>query len=160
MNARFPLPMLSDEDGRDYERDFWEAYLEEYIDWKRNPIPVEEYKGVSLMGGLLVDNAAETLDFEVGQIPVDDNNEYGFDPDDIMGGVDCDGAPWGAHPFVKTKERPAAVNWAIVRALFWTPWRITNYITKETGRNQAHPDGALAAQFLFEARADQMVQDL
>jgi hypothetical protein len=122
------LPMLSDKQGRD----FWEAYMGEYIKWKRNPTTVEEYKQAIC----------------------------GFDPDDIMGGVDCDGAPWGAHPFVKTNERPAAVNWAIVRALFWTPWRITNYIIKETGRNQAHPDGALAAQFLSEAQADQMVQDL
>lgn len=138
LGDRFPLPMLSDEQGRA----FWEVYLGKYIDWKRNPISVEEYKQVNAM------------------------NPDDLDPDDIEGILDCEfyndneGALWGAHPFVETKERPAAVNWALVRALFWTPWRITNYIIKETGRNQAHPDGALAAQFLFEARGDQMVQDL
>jgi hypothetical protein len=73
-----------------------------------------------------------------------------FDPDDFLGGVDMEGAPWGAHPFYRGK-RPAVVNWALLRIFFWRPWRITNFLWKETGRNQAHPDGPLAAQFHVEA---------
>ena len=122
--------------------DYWLEYMHEYLAWKRDgEPPAAEYKGVETMGGLYP------------QICEYASHAYGFDPDSAMGGVDFDGAPYGAHPY-GAFPRPSCVNWAILRALFWEPWRVTNYLNKEVGRNQAKPGEAVFERFRAEAIAN------
>ena len=126
----------------------WTQYMDAYLEWKRNPVPPEQYHAVVSMGGFNPDPDDSAQGFR--------HFCPGFNPSDPSGGYDVDGAPWGVHPYWSA-SRPAWVNWELARALFWEPWRVVRFLHMQVGMNQGHLGGPVGARHQQEAEADGMV---
>ena len=102
-------------------------WLYEYIKWRDGP------------------NTTETIE--------DYKDQYcGFEIDCPRGGEN-EYSP-GFNPFWK---RPAWVNWALVKSLYFKPWSAVNFITKQVGVNQGHLDGRVGMRYRQEAENDDMI---
>jgi len=110
---------------------WWTEWMDNYVEWKCNPITIEDFRKYHFNR---------------------------FDPEDPVGGYDEDGAPWGFNPFYPWK-RPARVNWALFKTLYFKPWSVVNFITKQVGVNQGRLDGRVGMRHRQEAEADGMILD-
>ena len=119
---------------KENEEWYWEKWVDDYVKWKCNPMTIEDYREY-----------------------IRDHGCGHFNPEDPWGCYDEDGAPWGFNPFY---PRPAWVNWALVKTLYFKPWSVVNFITKQVGVNQGHLDGRVGMRYRQEAEVDGMIADV